>query len=298
MAERSIKLVAPAAPVLRVTPYEKVSSWLMALIVALGASVAMLGMMWFAARVPPTPVAVPVELIDVGGGAEEGFPDESLRIDNQSEASPDATVAEIPADEREAKESLDNVLELADQVAQQTDQQLDQGTQNSGRSASAMGTGRRALGSGPGTGGFPREQRWYIRFGDQQSLDEYAQQLDFFGIEFGAIVDGKLAYVSKLSAPRPQVRTASGGGGETRLYMTWQGGGRKQADLQLFKKAGIEVGQGALFQFYPKPVEETLARLEIAWRNRRVEEIRRTYFEVVRKDGGYAFSVTRQTYLK
>ena len=121
------------------------------------------------------------------------------------------------------------------------------------------------------------------------------ESLDFC---FGAIVAGRLSYVSKFSAPRPSVRSVAGGGGETRLYMTWQGGGRKEADLQLFRKAGVEVGQGVIFQFYPKPAEDTLARLEFEYKKRRAEEIRRTYFEVTPKDGGYVFQVIRQTYLK
>jgi len=132
------------------------------------------------------------------------------------------------------------------------------------------------------------------------NLDEYARQLDFFGIEFGAIVDGKLVYLSKLASPSPIVRTAAGGADEKRLYMTWQGGSRKQADLQLFQKAGIAVGNGVIFQFYPKDTEDRLARLELAYRSRRANDIRRTYFTVQRiaGGGGYEFTVAHQTYLK
>jgi hypothetical protein len=111
-------------------------------------------------------------------------------------------------------------------------------------------------------------------------------------------VKGKMQYVSNLSEARPTVRTANSGADEQRLYMTWQGGGRKQADLQIFRKAGIEVGEGVMFHFYPKATEDKLARLELAYRNRKAREIRRTYFAVEKKADGYDFTVVHQTYLK
>ncbi len=137
-----------------------------------------------------------------------------------------------------------------------------------------------------------------MRFAEQSNLNEYARQLDYFGIEFGAVVDGRMVYVSKLSSPRPTVRTSAGGANEKRLYMTWQGGARKQADLQIFRKAGIEVGSGLMFHFYPKQTEDKLARLELDYRKRVAREIRRTYFAVNRTDDGYEFKVEHQTYLK
>lgn len=298
----------PKLPVLRVTPYEQVSSGLFATIAALIVIVSVLSFAWYATRIPKLPPAIPVELVENPGGSEDGSPDETLRIDSPLPETPDATIADVAAEEPEVEQSLDNVVASADDVATQelsgdelptpADQPVGLGTRNAGRPGSASGTGRRALGSGSGLRGFPREQRWFVRFIDQQDLSEYARQLDFFGIEIGAIVGGKLVYVSKLSAPQPQVRTANSGAGETRLYMTWQGGGRKQADLQLMTKAGINVGNGAILHFYPKTTEDQLARLELDYRKRRADEIRRTYFSVNRVDAGYAFSVVQQVYLK
>jgi hypothetical protein len=289
---------SPPPPVLRVTPYEQVSSGLLAVIAALVTIVAILTFSWYATRQPRQIAAVPVELVEFPGGVEDGSPDETLRVDSPAPEAYDATGAEVDSPRSQAEISLDNVAEIADDAVAQTDQQFELGTRAAGKVGSASGTGRRALGSGPGLRGFPREQRWYIRFSDQQDLDEYARQLDFFGIEFGAIVGGKMMYVSKFAAPQPVVRTATSGKGETRLYMTWQGGGRKQADLQLFRKAAIEVGNGALFQFYPKAAENRLAILERDYKKRKAEEIRRTYFAVKRVEAGYDFEVIRQTYLK
>jgi len=294
----------PPPPVLRVTSYEQVSSGLIASISVLIVIVGVLGFAWFATRTKPEPPAIPVEFVEFPGGSEDGSVDETLRVDSPLPEIPDASPGDVVSDTSEIEQSLDTVVDLAQDVATQevmtlqTERQFGLGTQNAGKPGSASGTGRRALGSGPGLRGFPREQRWYVRFSEQQSLDEYAKQFDFFGIEIGAIVGGKLMYVSKLSSPQPQVRTSTSGADEKRLYMTWQGGSRKQADLQLFRRAGIEVGTGAIFHFYPKPAEDQLARLEFEFKKRQAADIRRTYFAVVRADKGYAFNVERQTYIR
>lgn len=292
-------------PVLHVTPFERVSSGLIAAIAALVAVTSLLAFAWYASRTPPEPPAIPVELVEYPGGVEDGSLDETLRVDSPLPEIPDASPGEVVADESEVAQSLENVVELAADAAAnqevalvQTDRTFGLGTRNAGKPGSASGTGRRALGSGPGIRGFPREQRWFVRFSDQQDLDEYARQLDFFGIELGAIVNNRLVYLSKLSSGRPQVRTVDSGGDEKRLYMTWQGGGRKQADLQLFRKAAIEVGSGAIFHFYPKPTEDQFARLELEFKQRKASDIRRTYFAVNSAGKGYEFAVVRQTLLR
>jgi hypothetical protein len=77
--------------------------------------------------------------------------------------------------------------------------------------------------------------------------------------------------------------------------MTWQGGERRTADVQLFGRANLEVrGDTMIFHFYPKAVENKLAELEFNYRNRPVKQIRRTYFSVDSEGGGYRFSVFRQ----
>jgi hypothetical protein len=287
-------------PVLRVTRYEQVSAFLVSIVAGLVFAVAFLGLAWYSTRVPRPKEPVAVELVELTGGSEEGAVGETLRVDSPLEANPEAGSPETASDEPEVREALDDVLQLTDAAVTHTTRQFDMGIRNPpGQPGSAEGTGRRPLGSGPGSGGgFPREQRWMVRFGDQASLDEYARQLDFFGIEFGAAVDGKLVYVSKFSSPRPVTRTAAGGADEKRLYMTWRGGGRKQADLQLFRKAGIDVGNAVIFHFYPKQTEDKLARLELDYRKRKANDIRRTFFAVKNAAPGYEFTVAHQTYLK
>src|SRR5262249_53098376 len=154
-----------------------------------------------------------VELIETTGGSEDGAIGETLRVDSPLEANPDAGSAEIASEQPETSDSIDQVLEVAGEARTRVEPPpFELRSPHQGEAGGAPGTGRRPLGSGPGTGGgFSREQRWLVRFADQANLDEYTRQLDYFGIEFGAIANGKLVYLSKLSSARPPVRTADSG---------------------------------------------------------------------------------------
>lgn len=289
-----------STPVLRDTLYDRVSSWSISLFVAMGLACLGVVALWFSNRVPRKPDAVPVELIELPGGFEDGSPDETLRVDSPEPEVNDAAPADMVSDQTEIAEALETAVEISEAATQQVQQQFDTGVQNTGKVGSAKGTGRKGLGVGPGTGGLPREQRWFVRFGDRAGLDEYAKQLEFFGIELGALLpDGRLAYLSKLTQTPPQVRYASSGAGEQRMYMTWQGGDRRSADVDLFKRAGVEVrADTVIFHFYPKATESKLAQLERDHRGRPTSQIRRTYFSVEAAGSGYQFTVTRQTYLQ
>lgn len=281
---------------LNVTKYEIVTSFLIALIIGLLIAVIWLLVIWISTRPPKKDDAVPVEFIQMAGGYEDGAVDETLDLESPEDPTQDATLAEIESDETEVEEALEAVEELSDDAAQQVQEQLALDAQNAGTPGSSDGTGRRPLGSGGGPGGFPNDQRWFIRFSDEGSLQTYAEQLDHFGIELGALVGGKMYYVSNFSAAKPTKRESTSGAGENRLYMTWRGGGRKKSDIDLFRKVGVDVGSGTLFHFYPKKSEALLLQTELSYRDRKVEEIRRTYFTVKGTTGNYTFSVTRQSY--
>lgn len=281
---------------MRVTFYDWVSSWVIALFFGLLVTCGMVVAVFLTTRMPKPPAAIPVELVELPGGFEDGSPDETLRVDSPEPEARDAVPADMVAEKMEISEAVEAVVEMSEAATQQVQQQFDTGIQNTGKVGSAKGTGRRALGFGPGTGGIPREQRWFVKFGERSSLEEYAKQLEFFGIELGALLpDGRLAYLSKLSGGAPEARYVKSGAGETRMYMTWQGGERRGADVQLFSKAGVQVRPDTvIFHFYPKVTENKLAQLELDYRNRTVKQIRRTYYAVEPDGGGYKFSVFRQ----
>jgi hypothetical protein len=289
---------APPPPVIRVTRYDQVSSWMITIFAGMLALCLIVMMVWISNRLPKPPEPVPVEILELPGGAEDGSPDETLRVDSPEPERPDASQAEVASEQTEVEQTLEAAVELSDAAAQQVQQQFDVGVQSTGKPGSASGTGRRALGFGPGTAGFPREQRWFVRFGERAAVEEYARQIDFFRIELGALLpDGRLAYLSKVSAPAPQIRYVQTGSSEKRLYMTWQGGERRSADVELFKKAGVEIlPEYPIFHFYPPDLESKLAQLERDYRNKPVAQIRRTYFTVDAEGAGYRLRVTRQLY--
>lgn len=285
-----------AEPHLKVTLFDRVSSFLMATGAILALVVFVLIVIWLTNLIPkPTDNTIPVEM--VGGGYEDGAPDETLNVESPEDPSDDPSVAEEPSEEVELMEMLENVVELSDNATQMVvTEVLVTGSQNKGTPGSAVGTGRRPLGSGGGKGGYPREQRWYVQFAEKHSLKKYAQQLDFFKIELGAYFEEerKLVYLTNLSADRPSSREERKGKDE-RLFMNWAGGDRRKADVALFGKAGIDAKGARLGHFYPKPAEDMLVRAERAYQNQPSSKIRRTYF-TVKGDAasGFRFEVTRQ----
>ncbi|HBH54471.1 MAG TPA: hypothetical protein DDY91_21525 [Planctomycetaceae bacterium] len=296
----------------KTSPFERVSSLLLTVVAALVLTVGVLSMSFVSKTKfkPPEPIAI--ELTEDPGGSEDGAAGETLRVDSALPEVPDASPdAEVVSDVRETAGTFEAFSEIATSMVASGEgsgggsMSVDAGTlesevglRNAGTPGSAKGTGRRPLGRGKGKGGFPREDRWNVRFSSLGSIDEYAKQLDYFGIELAAVVNGKMTYLSEFTGARPKMRTVASGKDETRLYFTWQGGERKQADVQLFRKAGLDVGNAPLLHFYPKATEDALALLEFKYKNRKANEIRRTFFEVNPTKAGYEFSVVRQTYLK
>jgi hypothetical protein len=299
-----------AAPVIHVTSYDRIWSSLVALMAVLLVAVGFLYLVWDSFQPHIAQLQQPIELItDESGGIENGSPTDSLKLEGTGPERADATPGEVSDDSRpEVQDILQNVsLEAASAdaagavAAGSSDQlQLDSAPVASPKGGFALGTGTRpALGGGPGSkGGWPRHQRWYVFFSDEGSLSQYAKQLDYFGIEIGALMpDRTITYLSQLSADKPVVRNAATGEGEKRLFFTWQGGKRRQADVQLFTNAGVPLGADTvIFHFYPPATENMLATKERGYRDRPVRQIRRTFFMVVPTSSGFDFEVTRQAY--
>jgi hypothetical protein len=285
---------------MRVTAYDRVSSFMMSAVLAAILTVIAIVCWWYATRPAPEPVLVPIDFV-AGGGYEDGSPDETLNVESPEEENPNASPVEEQTDEQQIEEVLDAVVELSDRATEQVEQVLASDATTGGTPGSYRGTGGRPLGEGGGAGGgVARENRWFVKFADQESMEEYSKQLDFFGIELGVIYPqrSELVYVSKFSQATPTKRVVKTGKGEMRLYMTWQGGQRKAADTKLLQKAGVDLAGGILVHFYPAQTEQLLAQAERSYANRPEREIRRTYFVIVPRGGGYSFAVTHQTYFR
>jgi hypothetical protein len=279
-----------------VSAYEQVASMLLALLILLGSIAFCLFMAWLGMRVffPPMK-SVPVRIEQVGGGMESGFVGESMQLDSPT---PQDIAAESDLSEPELQETLKTVLEaVAIREADLDDPTIsDEETPTKG-GGKQIGTGNRpGYGFGPGRPGIPPHMRWEISFGDGNTLDVYARQLDFFKIELGVYGPGRVTYAKNLAKSKPDVYSGASKD-DKRLYMSWKQGRLKEADRELIAKAGISTGGRVVLQFYPDETEQLLLQLEHAFRNKDASTIRKTRFAVRAAGRGYEFYVIDQTYL-
>jgi hypothetical protein len=297
--------------VLGESTYDQITSFLIAVVLGAILVVGWLGLVYITNQAYAARVTAPLQIIEVsggpGGGSSEGTPGSSEKIDiagaeaaalasnNQEEAGD----FEEPSVQQAPGAMLDAAAEAGESMAEVDLGAImpSGGAVASGKRASRLGTGGPGLGFGPGDG-FGREQRWSIIFDDQQTIDEYARQLDALHVQLGVVTgSSQIAYVSDFSSPRPSV-TYGTGRSDSRLYFLWQGRGRKASDIALLQKGGIDVGDRVVLQFYPREAEERLALLERRYRGRQPSEIRVTRFAVVRAGGGYDFKVLAQETLR
>jgi hypothetical protein len=290
--------------------YDQVTSLLMAVVLGAILVVAWLGLVYVSNQAYASRVTAPMQIVEVsgsGGGSPEGTPGSTEKIDIAG-ADPAAMASnneeeagdfEEPSVQQTPGAMLDAAAEAGEAMAE-----VDLGVMvssggsvASGKRASKLGTGGPGLGSGPGDG-FGREQRWSIVFPPDQTIEEYARQLDALHVHLGVVMgSNQLADVSNFTASQPKL-TYGTGRGDGRLYFLWQGKGRKDSDITLLKKAGIDVGDRMILQFYPREAEERLALYERRYRGRQPGEIRVTRFSVVPAGSGYDFKVIAQETLR
>ena len=291
--------------------YDRVISLLMAVVIGASIVVGWLYLVYKTNQAYASRVTAPLQIIEVfggGGGSPDGTVGSTEKIDvpgaaaaaqasNNEEAAGDfeePSVMQTPAVMVDAAvDAGQSMAEVDPGVAMSSG-----GPVASGRRASKVGSGGPGLGLGPGDGGVSVEQRWSIVYNPGQTLEEYGRQLDTFGVELAVVsAPNQLTYVSRFSDAAPTKHYGSGQG-DNRLYFLWQGRGRKGSDVALLKKAGIDVGDAAVLQFYPKAVEQKLAQLEVRYRGRQPSEIRVTRFSVVPRGDSYDFVVLAQEALR
>jgi hypothetical protein len=293
--------------------YDRVTSFLMAIVLGATMIVGWLALIYLTNQAYANRITAPLQIIEVsggGGGSPDGTPGLTEQIDVAG-ADASALASNNEEEARDFEEPsvqvtpgamLDEVAATGEALAEVDigEAMPSGGLVASGKRASKIGSGGPGLGPGfgPGDGGVAREQRWSIVYPHGDSPDEYARQLDGVGVEL-AVVAGpnQLVYVSKFSESKPTIRYGSGQG-DNRLYFCWQGRGRKGSDVALIQRAGIEVGDKDVFQFYPAGVEQQLSRLETRYRGRQPGEIRTTRFVVKPQGDGYGFEVVAQETLR
>lgn len=250
----------------------------------------------------PTPQKKQVIMLPPGdGGYEDGEPNATPNVESPEDVSFDPSLANEETDVTELEEIVEQFVDVAENAAAVVAPNEFTGSKHTGSPGSAEGNGGRPLGTGGGgRGGAKREQRWIVEFADKGDLESYAAQLDFFGIELGAMfqVDGRLVYMSNMSAEKPTTREIKEGvaGSEQRLFMNWADGSedRRQADVELFQKAGMDVLAAGILHFYTSETETLMATIEQEFGGHTAAEIRKTYFRVRKAGNGYEFFVHKQ----
>jgi hypothetical protein len=144
----------------------------------------------------------------------------------------------------------------------------------------------------------PRIGHWEIRFPAGNTLEMYARQLDALGIELGVIGGSdRIAYASGFTKETPDRRDGRAED-ELRFYMTWRSGAQRGLDNALLSRAGIATSDRIVAQFYPPPLERTLAELERQFAGKRgPSEVRRTVFALEPVDKSFEFRVVEQEYV-
>lgn len=278
-----------------VSRYDRVAGMIISLLLLLGLSVAVLLFMWLGSQLVHFVKTVPVVLQpESPGGSEMGTSSEGMTLESPTAAEVMRETNVVIPDFKQSLEAVEDLIANKQAELDTALMRLDAMEAGGGRST---GTGTGLLfGSGNGTGGLSRSQRWEIRYSAGDTLDAYAKELDFFGVELAAVApDGSVAYARYLAQPKPTVdRNRSET--ESRLYMQWRAGSsRRETDRKLLVKSGIETSGRTLVQFIPPAVEEQLAQLEYAFAKLEAKKIRKTRFAVRQKGKSYEFYVEEQT---
>ena len=266
---------------LRVSRYDNVAGWMLALLVVLG--VVVLGglIVWMTRDVYASKKPRPILKQQIA----EGEPPWGKGKDIEP---PPAEETEPP--EKELEKTLDAV---ADVVATEEAVLWSPKPPGKGKGGPGDDSGDDDD-DGPDRG--KRPCRWEVLFAEGHNLDTYAQQLDFFKIELGVLMpDNQVIYAYNLSKPKPDSRTGPAST-EGRYYLTWQRGGLVKADRELLAKAGIEHRNRLILKFLTKKVEADLLKLEKRKAGDKADHVRTTRFGIQPDGDGFKFYVEKQTY--
>ena len=273
---------------LRVNAYDRVSSWLVALLIIVATTVAGLMIVYFTRQLIVEQMARPITPVEAASRPAEAAM--GLKHDLEPPG-----IEEVPdLIEPQLQDTLSAVATaVASKTALLSDEDIDSETETG--HGSGFGDNRR---SGTGTGSGPDEPGREIRF-EPASLRQYALWLDFFRIELGVLGhDNKLYYAYNLSRDKPSVRIGEGDPSQDRRLLMISGETSFAAlDRQLVSKAGIAKKGDIILQFFPPDTEAILLGLERKRAGeRKPEQIRHTVFRVTPVVDRFEFSVEEQSY--
>ncbi len=276
-----------------VSPYDRAVSWVVSLNVLVGLAVTLLFLFWLSHVIVPKGAQSEVLLVENVPG----------RGDHAAGFAHDMEAPGIEELEEETEPQVEQLLQAVTDVVSNQAASLDtvQTTMFSSNTGAGLGDSRPPGPLGEGDDIIPRGERWEIQYASN-SRRAYAQQLDFFKIELGAVGGGEkqVDYAYDLQKSRPDTRQGPGGESEKRLYMLWSSGALRRFDQEFLRAAGIKTAGRIVMQFYPSMVEDQLARIEMAYARKNgkssVKQIQKTVFGVRRDGNGFAYFVVSQRY--
>ncbi len=279
---------------LRTSRFDLVTSFLMALILFIGTLVVMAIIIFITSRWAFPPQAIEPIIENPAGRGEnpEGF-------ERDFEPPGAEEVEELM--EPTLQDTIEAVTDAVSTVAATLV------TTDTDATATTAGTGagdsRPPGPEGEGEDIIPRFERWQLNF-TARNIGLYAQQLDFYKIELGAIggsIQGVDVARNLSGSPNSYrvVKTED----EKRLYFMWNSASPlMQFDRQLLGKANISLTNRQMLKFIPTQLENQLAQIEKDyWESKgytSVTQIAKTVFESKADGGGYKFEVISQRYRK
>lgn len=277
---------------MRTSWFDAVTSFLMAVLLMLTSMVGVLFLLWVLLPEDELVLTEPVTEItrvSVGGSATVDSP---FDVPTKQETVDFRTT--------DLETSVQSLVSAAEQMA------VDEPTLKTVDPAGDDGSGTIGR-NGPDQSGdadadiIPRFKRWQIDW-KANDLNEYARQLDHFGIELG-VVGGTRPGVDLVNefASNPRARYLERSDDEKRLYFLWT----RPSPLQRFEErllmqAGVSTRDRQILKLIPEELEMQLATLElrhaVSKGHDSVDQIARTVFECVSKGSGYEFRVVSQRY--
>jgi hypothetical protein len=278
---------------LKVSAYDRVASLLLALIVLVGMAVGLMFLIWLTSVISFRPAAAQVEpIFDLKGRGEAA---EGIARDLEEPG-----LEELP----EMEPQLAETLELIPDVVSSNAAALEAFEGNAAESGSGSGLGD-SRARGPGGEGeidaVPEWERLEARL-SSRNLREYITQLDYFGIELGALdrESPRVDYARNFAKTKPDTRTGTRDGENRagRLYFVHEQSALMQFDRTLLERGGIKTKGRILAQFFPHELrQDLLAKEQARLGGRSLADVRKTVFAIrTTSGGGMEFYVVEQTY--
>ena len=140
----------------------------------------------------------------------------------------------------------------------------------------------------------PEASRWLISY-ETTDIEEYARQLDFFGIEIGVVRSGSNEIIRVSRLQNTPLTSYSDRQQETQtLRFSHRKQAMKRWDQAICREAGVDTTNSLLCQFYPESTREIIRQVEaetLARKGRKLSDIGQTILKVQLSGNGFEFVV-------